>query len=46
VKSAHIIGGRRLHALLLEVLSSSGEGTMVLPDKSASFLEDSRRYMD
>ena len=46
VKSAHIFGGRRLHALLLEVLSSSGEGTLVLPDKSAGFLEDSRRYMD
>ena len=45
VRSVHIISGHRLHALLLEVLGGSGEGTLVLPDEAARFLDDSRRYL-
>jgi acetylglutamate kinase len=36
VKSARLIDGRRLHALLLEVLDGSDEGTLVVPDASVS----------
>ena len=45
VKSAHIIDGRRDHALLLEVLSNAGDGTIVLPEQAPHFLDDSLRYL-
>lgn len=45
VKSAHLLDGRCLHALLLEVLSNSGGGTLVLHDGSTRFLDITRRYM-
>jgi len=36
VRSAHVIDGRIAHSVLLEVFTSSGIGTMVLPsDKEA-----------
>jgi len=45
VRSVQIVDGRSLHALLLEVLSRTGAGTLVLRDKAAGFLDDSRRYL-
>jgi acetylglutamate kinase len=39
VPRAHVIDGRLAHAVLLEVVTSSGVGTMVLPD-DASLFED------
>jgi len=45
VRSVHIIDGRPPHALLLETLSRSGGGTLVVPDRAAGFLDDSRRYL-
>ena len=35
VPQAHVIDGRRAHSLLLEVFTSEGIGTMVLPDEGA-----------
>jgi len=45
VRSAHIIDGRNDHALLLEVLSNAGDGTIVLPEQAPHFLDDSLRYL-
>jgi acetylglutamate kinase len=33
VPRAHVLNGRLPHALLLEMFTSEGIGTMVLPDK-------------
>jgi hypothetical protein len=35
VPQAHIIDGRQLHSLLLEVFTSEGIGTMIIPDAEA-----------
>jgi acetylglutamate kinase len=35
VPQAHIIDGRQLHSLLLEVFTSEGIGTMIVPDTDA-----------
>ncbi len=45
VRSAHIIDGRVAHALLLEVLTSEGVGTLIRSDKGPHFLADSQRYL-
>lgn len=45
VHSVHIVDGRVPHALLLEVLTSEGVGTTILPDDAPQFLADSRRYL-
>jgi acetylglutamate kinase len=45
VKSAHVIDGRAPNALLLEVLTSEGVGTMICSDDGPHFLADSRRYL-
>lgn len=45
VKSAHIIDGRVSNALLLEVLTSEGLGTMIGSDEGPHFLTDSRQYL-
>lgn len=37
VPQAHILDGRVPHALLLEIFTDEGSGTMVLPDPPASF---------
>ena len=44
VKSAHIIDGRVPNALLLELLTSEGIGTLIRPDGGPHFLTDSQRY--
>ena len=44
VKSAHIIDGRAPNALLLEILTSEGVGTMIRSDNGPHFLAESRRY--
>jgi acetylglutamate kinase len=44
VKAAHIIDGRVPNALLLEVLTSEGIGTMIRSDKGPHFLADSQHY--
>lgn len=36
VRSAHLLDGRVEHALLLEIFTDEGIGTMVVPDKEAS----------
>jgi acetylglutamate kinase len=36
VGSVHLVDGRRLHALLLEVLGTSTDGTTVVPDTAAA----------
>jgi acetylglutamate kinase len=46
VRSVHIVDGRVPNALLLEVLTSDGVGTTILPDDSPQFLADSRRYLE
>jgi acetylglutamate kinase len=46
VASAHIIDGRMEHGLLLEVLSNSGDGTIVLPERAPHFVDDSLKYLD
>jgi acetylglutamate kinase len=46
VHSAHVVDGRIPNALLLEVLTSEGVGTTILPDDAPNFLTDSRRYLD
>jgi acetylglutamate kinase len=45
VKSSHVIDGRVPNALLLEVLTSEGVGTMICSDAGAHFLADTRRYL-
>ena len=44
VKSVHVIDGRVPNALLLEVLTSEGVGTMIRSDDGPHFLADSLRY--
>jgi acetylglutamate kinase len=39
VPSATVLDGRQLHALLLEIFTSEGVGTMVLPDGAESGAE-------
>mmetsp|Transcript_643 Transcript_643/g.1107 ORF Transcript_643/g.1107 Transcript_643/m.1107 type:complete len:391 (+) Transcript_643:80-1252(+) len=39
VKAAHIIDGRKPHSLLLEIFTSAGIGTMLLPDDSQGHFE-------
>lgn len=46
VRSAHVVDGRVENALLLEVLTSEGVGTTILPDDAPHFLADSRRYLE
>ena len=41
VPRAHVIDGRLEHAVLLEVVTSAGVGTMVLPDDAELFDEES-----
>jgi acetylglutamate kinase len=45
VRSVHVVDGRVPNALLLEVLTSEGVGTTILPDDAPNFLSDSRRYL-
>ena len=45
VKSVHIIDGRVPSALLLEVLTSEGVGTMIRSNDGPHFLADSLRYL-
>jgi acetylglutamate kinase len=45
VPSSHIIDGRIPSALLLEVLTSGGVGTLILSDAGPHFLDDSRHYL-
>jgi acetylglutamate kinase len=45
VKAAHIIDGRVPNALLLEVLTSEGIGTMIRFDEGPHFLADSQHYL-
>ena len=45
VRSVHIVDGRVPNALLLEVLTSEGVGTTILPDDAPQFLADARRYL-
>jgi acetylglutamate kinase len=45
VRSVHVVDGRVPDALLLEVLTSEGIGTTILPDEAPRFLADSRRYL-
>ncbi|HEU5006337.1 MAG TPA: acetylglutamate kinase [Jatrophihabitantaceae bacterium] len=40
VPQAHVLDGRRPHALLLEIFTSDGVGTMILPDKVGGILSD------
>ena len=46
VRSVHLVDGRVANALLLEVLTSEGVGTTVLPDDAPQFLADTRRYLE
>jgi acetylglutamate kinase len=46
VRSVHVVDGRIPNALLLEVLTSEGAGTTILPDEAPHFLADSRRYLE
>ena len=46
VRSVHVVDGRVPSALLLEVLTSEGVGTTILPDDAPHFLADSRRYLE
>lgn len=45
VASAHIIDARVPNALLLEILTSEGVGTMVGSDEGPDFLADSKQYL-
>lgn len=45
VRSVHVVDGRVPNALLLEVLTSEGVGTTILPDDAPQFLADTRRYL-
>jgi acetylglutamate kinase len=38
VPQAHVLDGRRPHALLLEIFTSDGIGTMILPGKAGEIL--------
>ena len=38
VPQAHVVDGRQPHAVLLEIFTDSGTGTMVVPDKEAATL--------
>ena len=38
VAQAHVVDGRQPHAVLLEIFTDSGTGTMVVPDKEAATL--------
>ncbi|HEY1675897.1 MAG TPA: acetylglutamate kinase [Streptosporangiaceae bacterium] len=38
VPQAHVVDGRQPHAVLLEIFTNSGTGTMVVPDKEAETL--------
>jgi acetylglutamate kinase len=38
VPQAHVVDGRQPHAVLLEIFTDSGTGTMVVPDKEAAKL--------
>ncbi len=38
VPQAHVVDGRQPHAVLLEIFTDSGTGTMVVPDKEAKTL--------
>jgi acetylglutamate kinase len=38
VPQAHVVDGRQPHAVLLEIFTDSGTGTMVVPDKEAETL--------
>jgi acetylglutamate kinase len=40
VPQAHVLDGRQPHALLLEIFTSEGIGTMILPDKVGEILPD------
>jgi acetylglutamate kinase len=40
VERAHVIDGRVAHSLLLEVFTTEGIGTMVLPDEVLAVLDD------
>jgi acetylglutamate kinase len=40
VPQAHILDGRVPHALLLEIFTDEGSGTMVLPDPPAALDDD------
>jgi acetylglutamate kinase len=40
VPRAHVIDGRLAHAVLLEVVTSAGVGTMVLPDEASLFADE------
>ena len=40
VPRAHVIDGRLPHAVLLEVVTSAGVGTMVLPDEAPLFEDE------
>jgi acetylglutamate kinase len=46
VRSVHVVDGRVPNALLLEVLTSEGVGTTILPDDAPQFLADTRRYLE
>jgi len=45
VKSAHVIDGRVANALLLEILTNEGVGTMIASDEGPHFMADTRRYL-
>ena len=45
VRSVHVVDGRVPNALLLEVLTSEGIGTTILPDDAPHFLADSLLYL-
>jgi len=45
VRSVHVVDGRVPNALILEVLTSEGVGTTILPDDAPKFLADSRKYL-
>jgi acetylglutamate kinase len=46
VRAVHIVDGRVPNALLLEVLTSEGVGTTIVPDDAPRFLDDARRYLE
>jgi acetylglutamate kinase len=46
VRSVHVVDGRVPNALLLELLTSEGIGTTILPDDAPHFLADSLRYLE
>ena len=45
VHSVHVVDGRVPNAVLLELLTTEGVGTTILPDSAPQFLADSRRYL-